>query len=491
MARRKSLPHNTEAEKSVLGAMIRSIEKRHEGFGLLDVDDFYEENRNHRAIFSAMVRIDKRGEPIDVQSIINELINANELEVSGGSTYLAELVDSSITFSNFKNYVQMVLDQSLLRKFLVTIDKIEDEYYTKDIQDVTTFLGNAGHSLSEITEKRRVGDFENAAQLAQSVQKEIDDIKEASTVTGTPTGFQKLDVLTHGFQKGAFIVMAARPGVGKTALALNFAYNAALRDRPVAYFSLEMPANQLVKRIIAGEANVDYSDLLTGYNLNKSNVRLHIKEACDRFSRIKFYVDGTSGIQLNDLIAKVRTLYNREPDLSLVIVDYIGLVTTNLSKKGDSVRQLEIQFISQSLKKLALELNIPIIGVAQLNRKVEDRPGREPQASDLRESGSLEQDADLILLLHEPKITDDKNSKNIFEKNEKDVNAMQDSVAKKDGGKNASIVNVTIAKHRNGKCGNVPLLFRKNVCKFDSPSREAEEELDALNNERIKSYASN
>lgn len=489
MARRKSLPHNTEAEKSVLGAMIRSIEKRHEGFGLLDVSDFYEENKNHRAIYQAMVRIDKRGEPIDVQAIINELINANELEVSGGSAYLAELVDSSITFSNFKNYVQMVLDQSLLRKFLVTIDNIEDEYYTKDIQDVTTFLGNAGHSLSEITEKRRVGDFENAEQLAKSVQKEIDEIKEATTVTGTPTGFQRLDIMTHGFQKGSFIVMAARPGVGKTALALNFAYNAALRDRPVAYFSLEMPANQLVKRIIAGEANVDYSDLLTGYNLNKSNVRLRIKEACDRFSKIKFYVDGTSGIQLNDLIAKVRTLYNREPDLSLVVVDYIGLVTTNLSKRNDS-RQLEMQFISQSLKKLALELNIPIIGVAQLNRKVEDRQSGEPQASDLRESGSLEQDADLILLLHEPKISNDKNSKDIFEKNAKDVDALQDSVAKKDGGKNASIVNVSIAKHRNGKCGNVPLLFRKNVCKFDSPSREAEEELDNLNNERLKSYAS-
>lgn len=489
MARRKSLPHNTEAEKSVLGAMIRSIEKRHEGFGLLDVSDFYEENKNHRAIYQAMVRIDKRGEPIDVQAIINELINANELEVSGGSAYLAELVDSSITFSNFKNYVQMVLDQSLLRKFLVTIDNIEDEYYTKDIQDVTTFLGNAGHSLSEITEKRRVGDFENAEQLAKSVQKEIDEIKEATTVTGTPTGFQRLDIMTHGFQKGSFIVMAARPGVGKTALALNFAYNAALRDRPVAYFSLEMPANQLVKRIIAGEANVDYSDLLTGYNLNKSNVRLRIKEACDRFSKIKFYVDGTSGIQLNDLIAKVRTLYNREPDLSLVVVDYIGLITTNLSKRGDS-RQLEMQFISQSLKKLALELNIPIIGVAQLNRKVEDRQSGEPQASDLRESGSLEQDADLILLLHEPKISNDKNSKDIFEKNAKEVDALQDSVAKKDGGKNASIVNVSIAKHRNGKCGNVPLLFRKNVCKFDSPSKEAEEELDNLNNERLKSYAS-
>ncbi len=492
MAWRKSLPHNTEAEKSVLGAMIRSIEKRHEGFGLLDVSDFYEKNENHRAIFSAMVRIDKRGEPIDAQSIINELINANELDVAGGPEYLSELVDSSITFSNFKNYVQMVLDQALLRKFLVTISNIENEYYTKDIQDVTTFLGNSGHLLDEITEKRRVGDFESASQLAKNVQKEIDDIKEASTVTGTPTGFQKLDIITHGFQKGSFIVMAARPGVGKTALALNFAYNAALRDRPVAYFSLEMPSNQLVKRIIAGEANVDFSDLLTGYNLNKANVRLRIKEACDKFSKIKFYVDGTSGIPLNDLIAKVRTLYNREPDLSLVIVDYIGLITTNLSKQNSNVpRQLEMQLISQSLKKLALELNIPIIGVAQLNRKVEDRQSGEPQASDLRESGSLEQDADLILLLHEPKISDAKDSKNIFEKNTKEVDAAQDKVAKRDGGKNACIVNVNIAKHRNGRCGNVPLLFRKNVCKFDSPSREAEEELDNLNNERLNYYSSN
>lgn len=487
---RSELPHNTEAEKAVLGAMIRSKEKLHEGFGLLTVDDFFEDNLSHRAIFSAMKRLDDRGEPIDIQTLVNELINANEIEVSGGADYLLELTDAVIIFSNFRQYATMVSQQALLRKYLLTIDEINDKYYSGDIGDVTTFLGDADKKLREIAEKRAVGDFFTAKQLSASLEKEFNDLKEAisdDTVLGTPTGYQSLNRMTHGFKPGEFIVLAARTGAGKTTLALNLAYNAAVRDRPVAYFSLEMPANDLVKRILSGESNIPYDSLITGFGLNRGDTRLKLKQACDRFSTIKFYVDETSGIQLNDLVAKVRTLYNKEPDLGLIVVDHIGLVASGL-KRPDS-RQLEVQYISQTLKKLALEIKVPIIGVTQLNRDVEKRPGGIPVIADLRESGSIEQDADIVLLIYEPKDGDEKKSNNLFDKNASEVDALANKAVKNEAGPEVTVVNLIVAKNRQGKKGTIPLLFRKKYYKFDSPSTEKEEEIAKINSERIKMFS--
>ncbi|MCR5332434.1 MAG: replicative DNA helicase [Bacilli bacterium] len=489
----KSLPHNTEAEKAVLGAMIRSASKLSDGMGALVEEDFFEENKNHRAIFSAMARLYKRSVPVDTQTLVDELINSKELEVSGGVQYLIELVDSVVTFANFNHYVRIIQDQAVLCRFLKSIARIENDYHKKDIGNVSDFLAQSEKELREIAELRKVGDFMDAKKVSSILSQEFEQLKEATTddtVTGTPTGFRKLNQLTHGFQKGEFIVLAARPGVGKTALALNLAYNAASRgNRPVGYFSLEMPATTLFKRLVSNESHVRFDSLLTGYNLSKNNARLKIMQACESLSKMKFYVDDTSGIQLLDLVAKVRTLYNREPDLGLVVVDYIGLVNTNLRNKAD--RHLEVQLVSQTLKKLALELKIPIIGVAQLNRKVEDRPGGEPQLSDLRESGSIEQDADIVMLLHEPKIVQDEDQgkkKSIFDESAQKVDAMQDKVAKKEGGPSTTIVNVIIAKNRSGKQGKVPLLFSKDYCRFDSPSTESENEIAALESERVSYF---
>lgn len=494
-ASRKSLPHNNEAEKNVLGSMIRSSNKLSEAFGALEVEDFYPENENHRAIFGAMYRLYSKGQPVDVTTLVNELTNSRELEVSGGVDYLLELSESVISFTNFNQYVRIVQEQALLRKYLVSMEEIIDEYYDNDIDDPSTFVGLSHKKLTTISDKRKTGDFQTAQQVSGDLAKEIGELKEATsddTVTGIPTGYPRLNRYTHGFQKGEFIVLAARPGVGKTALALNLAYNAAMRNVPVAYFSLEMPAKMLFKRLAAAESNVQFNSLITGFGLNRNNARLRLIEACKRLATARFYVDDTSGINLLDLEAKIKTLYNKEPDLGLVVVDYMGLVTTNMKGKNDS-RQLEMQMISQTLKKLALELHISIIGVAQLNRKVEDRPGGEPQLSDLRESGSLEQDADIVLLLHEPKISlegENSNSKkSIFDKSADAVNKAQDQVAKKDGGPDTSIVNVIIAKNRSGNQGKVPLLFRKNYCKFDSPSTESENELASLESERITYFA--
>jgi len=284
------------------------------------------------------------------------------------------------------------------------------------------------------------------------------------------------------------IILAARPGVGKTALSLNLAFNAARHNVPVAYFSLEMPAKMLFKRLISADSNVKFDSLLTGYGVNQ-NVRLKLQQSCDALSKTKIFIDDTSGIQLGDLVAKCRKLKKEQPDLGLIVVDYIGLVSTNIKAKNES-RQLEVQLISQTLKKLALELEVPVLGVAQLNRNVESRGGT-PQLSDLRESGSIEQDADIVLMLHENKLgesTTSDSKKSIFEKQDAQVQQKQQEIAQKDGGPDTKIVNLLIVKNRSGRTGTVPLLFRKDYCKFDSPSRESEEQIRALESERVNYF---
>ncbi len=487
--RRADLPHNTEAEKAVLGAMIRSNAIFMDYIYKLSEEDFFEENENHRVIFAAMERLNKSGVPVDSQTITNELINANQLEVSGAPQYLIDLADSVITFENVKTYFDIVRDQSLLRKFLRTMQDINNQYYTKEISSVNAFLDDAEKALVNVTERRRTSDFKSSKNITDELSKEFETLKSTnddSAVTGTPTGFPRLNMLTHGFQKGAMIILAARPGVGKTALSLNLAFNAAIRNHPVAYFSLEMPANMLFKRLVSADANVQFDSLITGYGISQ-NVRLKLQQSCEALSNTKIYIDDTSGIQLGDLVTKCRKLKKSEPDLGLIVVDYIGLVTTSLKTKAES-RQLEIQTISQTLKKMALELEVPVLAVAQLNRNVESRGG-EPQLSDLRESGSLEQDADIVLMLHENKLGESTSTnKSIFEKQDEKVQQAQQEIAQKDGGPDTKIVNVLVVKNRSGKCGKVPLLFRKDYCKFDSPSRESEEQIRALESERVNYF---
>ena len=481
----KKLPHNTEAEKAVLGAMIRSAAMVSEAVAKLNVDDFFEGNENHRAIFGAMYRLYNRGVPVDPQTITNELINSKELEVSGAPEYLIELADAVISFEHFNDYVRIVQDQSVLRNFLRTLDTISKDYYTKDINDISEFLALSEKKITDVTEKRRVGDFQRADQVAAKLAEELANLKTATsddTVTGTPTGFPRLNVLTHGFHPGEFIVLAARPGIGKTALALNLAYNATTKANcPVAYFSLEMPASMLFKRLVSADADVEFDNLITGYNLNQ-NKRLKLQQSCERMALKKIYVDDTSGIKLLDLAAKCRKLKYKEPDLGLIVVDYIGLVTTNTKTKSES-RQLEVQMISQTLKKLALELEVPIIGVAQLNRNVENRGG-EPQLSDLRESGSIEQDADIVMMLHEKKLSTGKDSKNQLDKHNEEVLKAQENAtgASTD---DIKLVDLFIRKNRSGRMGRVPLLFKKNFCRFDTLSEEAERRYNELESESI------
>lgn len=488
----KVLPHNTEAEKAVLGSMIRSNSKVSEAVAKLDTEDFFKENTNHRVIFDAMFRLYNRGIPVDMQTLVNELIVSKDLETAGGTEYLVELSDSIVTFENFDNYVKIVQDQSILRRFLSTIEKVSNDYYTKDIDNISDFLAESEKRITEVTEKRRVGDFQRADEVAQTLSNEIANLKTATTddqTTGTPTGFPGLNVLTHGFQPGELIVLAARPGVGKTAFSLNLAYNAAAHDVPVAYFSLEMPATMLFKRLVSADSDVKFNTLITGYGLNQ-NVRLKLQQSCEYLSHKKLYIDDTAGIKLLDLVAKCRKLKAKEPDLGLIVVDYIGLVTTSSKTKTES-RQLEVQLISQTLKKLALDLKVPIIGVAQLNRNVEQRGGA-PQLSDLRESGSIEQDADVVLMLHETKLVDEsaKQPKNVIDKQNQAVEQAKQQVVGKPKN-DIKLVTLYVRKNRSGSPGEVPLLFKREYCKFDSLSEEAERQINALESEKINYFSEN
>ncbi len=480
----EKLPHNNEAEKAVLGAMLRSTTVLNDAMSSLQVEDFFQLNENHRAIFKAMLALFNEHTPVDAQTVVNQLINNKELDVAGGPEYLLELADSVITFANIKEYIEIVRKQAILRTFLETIDDIQLSYLKNEVDD--DFLNIAESKISKVTEKRNIGQFRKANVISEKVSQEMANLKatdDDSAVTGIPTGFPLLNRYTNGFQKGNYVVLAARTGIGKTAFALNLALHAAKRGYAVAYFSLEMRGEELFKRLLSGESNVEYKTILTGWNINQQK-RLNVIQACRGLSELPFYVEDTSGINIIDLMAKVRKLKAEVPDLGLVFVDYIGLVTTSGKRKSDS-RSMEVQEISINLKKLALELNICIVAVAQLNRKVEERGG-EPQLSDLRESGSLEQDADIVLLMYEMKYEKIKSFAKKDDSGYDQLNSMVQTLALKEGGENAKFIYVKVAKNRAGQQGNVPLLFRKNYVKFDTPSTESEASLKQIDEARIE-----
>jgi len=304
-------------------------------------------------------------------------------------------------------------------------------------------------------------------------------------VTGITTGYTRLNQLTHGFQRGDMIILAARPSVGKTALAINLAFNASRKtDRAVAIFSLEMPAGALVKRLVATVACVNLDQISTGHLSNKDKVA--IAQALKEVGDTKMYIDDTPGIKLFDIIAKSRKLKSANPDLGLIVIDYIGLITTG-NKRVES-RQVEVSEISRELKELARELLVPVLVVCQLSREVDKREGKRPMLSDLRESGSIEQDADQVFLMFRKDYYEQmgqqvgaaRRKSPEEEKREAEAKEAQRKLDESIGVKDASLVELMIAKNRNGKTGVVPLLFFKGYGRFDNPTAEYETRLAAM-----------
>ena len=454
------LPHNIPAEKSVLGAMISSRDALIEASSGLVVEDFFD--LKNQIVFGAILRVQDKREPVDVQTVTNELINSKEFEKIGGIEYLLEITESNIAPSNYKHYIDIVKDQAVLRNYLLQLKETINQYDKEEINDVSTFIGLTAERILRKAESRKISSFETAESVANRVKADLNTIKitDEDGVTGLTTGYKRLNELTHGWQKSDMIILAARPSVGKTAFALNLCLNATLKTKKsVGIFSLEMPAEMLMMRLVANRSTVELGKIQTGKISQRDYVA--IDKALSEIASTKLYIDDSPNIKLMDILSKARKLKMEHPDLALIMIDYIGLITTG-NKKVES-RQVEVSEISRQLKALARELEIPILVLCQLSRNVEQAKtcGRKPIISDLRESGSIEQDADVIMLLSRPDYQN-KDSSNMKALT-KDIN----EPVINENGETISQVTVTVGKNRNGPIGDVKLIFTKTIGRFD------------------------
>ncbi len=429
-------PQNIEAEESILGGILIENEAINRVTEILDADDFYRDA--HRKIFNALINLSERDEPADLITLTNELRKTDQLDSIGGASYLTSLIDSVPTAANIEYYAKIVKEKAILRKLIQTSTEIITQSY-EDRGDVEVFLDEAERAIFEISEKRVRPSFYPIRDIVKESFKTIERLfQKKELVTGVPSGFKELDRMTAGFQPSDLIIIAGRPSMGKTAFCLNVAQYAAIENKiPVAVFSLEMSKEQLVIRMLCSEAHVEGTRLRTGY-LNESDwPKLTI--AAGNLSEAPIYIDDTAALSVLELRAKARRLKS-ERGLGMLIIDYLQLMKGRARVEN---RQQEISEISRSLKALSKELSIPVIAVSQLSRKTEERTGNRPQLSDLRESGAIEQDADLIIFIYRDEI----------------YNRAEDNP-------NRGKAEVIIGKQRNGPIGKIDLAFLDKFTTF-------------------------
>ena len=435
----RMMPQNIEAEMSVLGvpflnpyAMEKITENLTEDMFFLDA---------HKKIFSALVSLQKSNVPIDITTVCNELDKQKNLNAVGGIEYLSEIVDSVVTSSNLDYYIDIVKDKATRRKLIDTATDIITNAYEED-EDLTKLLDQSEQKLSIVARARKTSEFKPIAVALREAHENLERLsKNKTAVTGVPSGFPDLDRATSGFHEGELIILAARPGMGKTAFALNIATNAAMKmDKNVAIFNLEMSAEQLVNRMISAVGQIEGEKLKTGM-LNDNDWKRYT-EAMSELADTNIYIEDDAGVTAPEIKAKCRRLASSPKGLGLVVIDYLQLVTTGGRVES---RQVEVSEISRAFKTMAMELKVPVIALAQLSRNAERRESNQPRLADLRESGSIEQDADLVLFLNR-----------------------QDYFETKTADNKATIVpvDVIIAKHRRGSTGLFQILFELNKSCF-------------------------
>ena len=428
-------PHDLEAEQAIIGSMLTDKDAVISSIEVLKEDDFYRED--NKAIYSAILSLYNRSEPIDIITVKAELESMGKLEQVGGLEYLAELPEKVPTTANAEKYIKIVEEKSILRKLIKTANEIMELGYspTEDVEDI---MEGAEKKIFNIMQQKNQKSYTPIKDvLVESFTKLEELYNRKQHITGVPTGFSELDYKTAGLHGSDLILIAARPAMGKTAFALNIATNASVRAKvPVAVFSLEMSKDQLVNRILCSEAMVDSNKVRTGKL--EENDWTKLAESIGPLSEAEIYIDDTPGISIMEIRAKCRKL-KLEKDIGMVVIDYLQLVQGSNKRNGS--REQEISEISRSLKILAKELNVPVIALSQLSRAAEQRPDHRPMLSDLRESGAIEQDADIVMFLY------------------RDDYYNEDS-EKKD------IAEVIIAKHRGGSTGTVELLWLGNYTKF-------------------------
>ena len=471
----KVLPHNEESEKAVLGAIIESPRVRNELVNKLVEADFYGTGKKdeivpNRLVFRAVSTLVDNGAVVDLASITTELdVNMKVLTQIGGLNYIRELMDSYISDSNALYHADTIKDLALSRKLIECLDECVDGFEKKEFTDVGQYIAHCEKKILDITQARRVSEFEKTGDIVDQITAELKisrNNKDKKGFKGVSTGFQLLDFYTQGgWQPGQLNILGARPSVGKTAFSLNLAYNAAaLSGGTVAFFSLEMDAKSIVKRLLANVSSIN-SALFANGELSDDDW-LALDQGVKALKNIKLLIDDTAGQKLTDIKTKVQKLKAQSPDLCCIFIDYLGLITTE-NKKIDN-RQLEVSEISRQLKALAREVEVPIICLSQLSRTSEQRSATErmPKLSDLRDSGSIEQDADIVLFIHREKYQNAQALKETENENPLDTNPFA----------NTQETMINVAKNRNGKTGVIKFDFLMNIGKFVEKDNRLQEE---------------
>lgn len=429
----RSLPQSIEAEQCVLGSMITDKNAIAEAIEKLEEEDFYRDG--HKVIFKTISEMFKDDMPVDLVTLLERLKATEKLEKAGGVTYVSELGSSLLTTINLSAYIKIVKEKSILRKLIKASTSIIEDSYNKQ-GEVENVLEGAEKRIFDIAEKRTTSDFEPLNVVLERGFVEIERIfNNKGEITGVGSGFIDLDAKTSGFQKGDMVLIAARPSMGKTTFALNIAEHAALREgKSVVVFSLEMSKEQLAYKLLCSEANVDMLKLRTGALEDKDWE--NIARATGPLSKAKIYIDDTAGVTVMEMRSKCRRL-KLEYGIDLIVIDYLQL----MSGSSNESRQQEVSEISRSIKALAKEMECPVIALSQLSRAPEQRADHRPMLSDLRESGSIEQDADLVMFLYRDEY---------YNKETEDTN----------------IAECIIAKQRNGPVGTVKLAWLGQYSKF-------------------------
>ncbi|OUN16253.1 replicative DNA helicase [Ligilactobacillus salivarius] len=445
-------PQNIEAEQAVLGAIFLNTDALADAMEYVEADDFY--RRAHQILFQVMVDLNNDGEAIDVLTVQNYLTTNNQLDDVGGVAYIAELATSVPTAANAGYYAKIVEEKSMLRRLISTATNIITQANNGD-DDVPSLLDSAERQIMDVSERRNRSGFREIKDVLNETLSDIDRLSQQSEdITGLPTGYREFDKMTAGLQPDNLIILAARPAVGKTAFALNIAQNVATStDTSVAIFSLEMSAESLVNRMLCAEGSINANHLRTG-QLDEGEWQ-NLIVAMGALSNTSIFIDDTPGIKMAEIRAKCRRLAKEKGNLGLVVIDYLQLIEGSNKES----RQQEVSEISRQLKKLAKELSVPILALSQLSRGVEQRQDKRPVLSDIRESGSIEQDADIVAFLYRDDYYERGESKS--EEDGDDQDSLNQDVGE---------VELIIEKNRAGARGTVKLLFIKSYNKFSNIS---------------------
>ena len=439
----RELPHSIEAEQSILGAMLvypslvrMAIDQD------LHAEEFYVEA--HQRIYRCMMDLADSGQSVDITTLITRLNDTEQLALAGGADYVIKLSDSAVSSANGIFYIDIVKERYHLRRLIETAEQIAEEGFDTG-SSLDEVLDHAEKEILEVTRSRRASEFQSSKEVVSRVIKELVALRESDNhITGVRTGYQDLDRMTNGFQRGDLIILAARPAMGKTALALHLGMYTALRNPgAVAFFSLEMPADSLMKRLLSAKSQVE-GNKLRGGNITDEELN-RLNEAGNELGAAKIFIDDSASIKVSQIFSKCRKLMS-EHGLSLIVIDYLQLISGSGRNSGDN-RQQEVSEISRNLKILAKEMNCPVIALSQLSSSGQQRNHKQPMLSDLREAGAIEQEADIGMILYR----EDYYKKPGEQEERADVN---------------EVVDLNLAKHRNGSVGHISLVFNKSISAF-------------------------